>query len=80
MKDYNEMVICESCRAVISLSYGIGMIPVCPECGSASIGVIFLRNDGSLIIWDEKSEKIFSKNKILHWLEGVMRRFLAHEE
>ena len=55
MKDFNEVVICESCRNVVSMSDGrIWNKAPCPKCGSFALGVRFLKRDGSLIVWDEE--------------------------
>ena len=52
MRDFNELVICESCRNTICISNG-RIWDKCPKCGSSAISINFLKRDGSLIVWDE---------------------------
>lgn len=77
MKGYNELVVCDVCKAVMGFSGNTGMSARCSRCGAAALGVMFLPQDGSLIVWDEESEKISLKNNFLQRIIGVVRGFVG---
>ena len=82
MKDYSEMMICNGCKAVRCILpcrcvlSGPMVHEGCSNCGSLKFSIGFVPKNGSLVVWDDKSEEIFPENIFFHWLVKLIRRVL----